>query len=79
MIEVEWLSCTDPTKMLRFLKGSASGRKLRLFAVACCRKVWHSLSDERSRNAIELAERFADGLATEAERRSAQIAAKADV
>jgi hypothetical protein len=79
MTEAEWLTCDDLTKMLRFLRGDASGRKLRLFAVACCRNVWSLLSDQRSRDAVELAERFADGQATEMERRSAQVAAKAAV
>lgn len=40
---------------------------LRKFACLCVREVWHLLADERSRNAVEVAERHADGLATDEE------------
>src|SRR5262245_4243425 len=40
MTEQEWLQATDPQRMLSFLHGRASERKLRLFAVACCRWGW---------------------------------------
>jgi hypothetical protein len=71
MTESEWLACTDPRKMLECLHGKASERKLRLFACACCRVFWSFLTDLRSRQAIEAAERYADGAITQQELRRA--------
>ena len=63
MTEQEWLECADTTPMLEFLRGKVSDRKLRLFAVACCRYKWELLDDTYSARAINLAELTADGLA----------------
>ena len=77
MTEAEWLACADPKPMLEFLRDKASDRKLRLFAVACCRRVWHLLTSEGSRHSVEAAERQADGLAREEEVAAARFAAGA--
>ena len=51
----------DPTPMLAYLSGRASDRKLRLYAVGCCRRLWDLFTDRRAWKAIEFAERYADG------------------
>jgi hypothetical protein len=62
MTEAEWEGCTDPEKMANSLLPRVSNRRWRLFGVACVRRVAHLLGDERSRTAVETAEKYADGL-----------------
>jgi hypothetical protein len=64
MTEAEWLTATDPTPMLEFLKGKASDRKLRLFGCACCRRVWKWMIHKGSREGVRAAERLADVVAS---------------
>jgi hypothetical protein len=87
MTETEWLNSENPAAMLSYLgdgteawrhKHWLSDRKLRLLACACCRQVWPLLS-ERSREAVSVAERFADGQATELELHDAYGDAYEDV
>jgi len=79
--EGEFFRCTDPISMLAFLRsgGRATARKLRLFGCGARRLTWPLLTDRRSRDAIAVSERFADGLATEQELAAAQAAAYAAV
>ena len=50
-------------------------KEWRLFAVWCARQVQHLMIDERSINAVNVAERFANGMATLEELKEAGIAA----
>ena len=50
-------------------------RDARLFAVWCARQVEHLMTDQRSKDALTVAERFANGEATEEERDAARAAA----
>jgi hypothetical protein len=54
--EGQWLAAADPQPMLGFLRNDDDPR-LRLFACACVRHIWHLLTDGRSRAAVEAAER----------------------
>lgn len=61
MTQTEWLACADPQAMLDFLVGrGCSGRKLRLFACACCRRVIGRV-EAQCLPAVEAAEAHADG------------------
>jgi hypothetical protein len=62
--------------MLDFLRGKASDRKLRLFAVACSRRLLPLTRDQRVGEALDVAEGFADGLASDEERSNARKAAQ---
>ncbi|HEY1187738.1 MAG TPA: hypothetical protein VGE74_08780 [Gemmata sp.] len=75
MNESLWRDCAEPTPMLEFSQSLAGDRKLRLFACACCRRIWDLMTTPSSRTAVEIAERFADGLVSEHERYAAFAAA----
>ena len=60
MTEGEWLACGEPDRLLGFIGAKADERKLRLFAIACVRRVLHLLTDERSREALLFAQAHED-------------------
>ena len=55
--------------------GVLDDKTLRLFACFCARQIWPLLEDERSRNAVLVSEKFADGDATEDDLDAAWVAA----
>lgn len=57
-------------------KGVLTNRELRLFAVWSARQVQHLMTDPRSRAALDVAERHANGEATDAELAAARDAAR---
>jgi hypothetical protein len=59
--ETDWLSCNNPFEMLSFVRDSISQRKLRLFACACCRRIWHLLPCQENRDLVAAVENFPDG------------------
>jgi hypothetical protein len=69
--------------LLGWLRGSreaprlkpASRRQMTLFACACCRNIADLMNDDRSRRAVEVVERHADGRAGDAELAAAREAA----
>jgi hypothetical protein len=80
-----WETCQRPDWILWALEriDFRDDRKFRLYACACARgtpladgrTLWELLADKRSRTAVEVAERYAEGNATEIERNAAWSAA----
>jgi hypothetical protein len=67
MTEAEWWQGTDLHEFLGFLDGKASDRKMRLFTIACCRRIWPYLLAECSRRVVDLLEQAVEGAANEVE------------
>ena len=65
----------DALWCLRAVEGH--DREIRLYAVWCARQVQHLLTDKRSLDALDVAERYANGQATKAELAAAWAAAGA--
>jgi hypothetical protein len=63
--EAEWLACESPQHMRAHLEEAERGseRKLRLFAVACCRRASRWFVDPCQGAAVDLLERYAEGVA----------------
>jgi hypothetical protein len=67
--EEEWYSTTDPQALFNVLFArSGHARKRRLLLCGCCRVLYPQLVVRRA-DWLELAERYADGLATDEERK----------
>ena len=62
MTEKRWETCSNPGPMLEYLRGRASQRKLRLFAVACCRGILSKRDHYHA--ALDTAEKVAEGNAS---------------
>lgn len=83
---MKWWSFRDGWPMLKVVLGvptldfnnftqARDKRKLRLFLAAICRMTWDRLIDSRSRDAVVVAEEYADGKASESEQVKALIGA----
>jgi hypothetical protein len=82
---LQFLGARRPTGLMRWLRrdrgksqpSPQQARKLRLLACACCRRIDDLMVDERSREAVEVAELHAVGAASDAELEAAREQARA--
>jgi hypothetical protein len=63
----EWESSTDLRELLAASGLAPGGRRLRLFAAACARRVAAAMPDDTARGLLDMAERRADGSLSERE------------
>jgi hypothetical protein len=59
--EAEWLVCNSPVAILTFLRRRVPERKVRLFAAACCRRIWDRLPHPCNRDLVAAIEDHPDG------------------
>jgi len=74
-----WDECTKSDWMFWLMlnaKTNATDKQLRLIAVKCARQVQHLMTDQRSLTALDVAEKFANGEATQEELDAARDAAR---
>jgi hypothetical protein len=73
-----WETCNRGDWMIWLINNSendVTDKQLRLIAVDCARQVQHLMTDQRSINALDVAERYANGEATYEELAAARAAA----
>ncbi|QDU18480.1 hypothetical protein [Urbifossiella limnaea] len=56
MSDDEWRTCEDPAALIAALPADTPERPLRLFAAACCRRVWGLMPEDDCRRAVEAVE-----------------------
>jgi hypothetical protein len=69
MTEMEWLGESNTEKMLQSLRDHPSARKLRLFSVACCRRVYAYFADQGLFDSLRGTGVIVEELLDDAERR----------
>jgi hypothetical protein len=76
-----WGTAPDPEWVVWIAtrRGVLTERELRLFICFCARQNWHRLTDPRSRNVVDVAERYANGQASQEELVAAAREARAAV
>jgi hypothetical protein len=72
MTEAEWRACEEINELVLFHLPTASRRKLRLLLCACCRRLWKVLKSREDREAVEVAEQYADRTIPDARRAEAR-------
>ena len=75
MTKAEWMACTDPAPMLRFLQGRVSERKFRLIALGCCRQLWGRTADRVTSAALAIVDQLAEAGALQTRMGSVRVPA----
>lgn len=69
---ISWTACDSrPEDAIACFRRRGSDRQWRLFAVACCQRIEQHFQDRRFQHAIDVAEKHADGAASDLELREA--------